>query len=210
MPDYVDVYTPEYTTCCLLWHVRKAASFIGYLSLVLAIIGLRCVWVLLKYVTYTPAYIAINIITIPFVIIVFIFILYQSNDSANGMDSIAESSTQFPIFSKTKFDDPWSNFVQMYKSKQLSTPFPIFSNSNYNSFSSIVETQKENNDLLRNVSRNEFISYIILFIYVGIIKVYFWIIVMKAKKYMEKEICTGNVRRQEFIVQMQPIVVEEQ
>uniref|UniRef100_A0AC34Q8B9 Uncharacterized protein n=1 Tax=Panagrolaimus sp. JU765 TaxID=591449 RepID=A0AC34Q8B9_9BILA len=79
MPNYVDIYTPEYTTCCG-WHVRKMAFFIGYLSLVLAIIGLRCVWVLLKYVTYTPAYIVMFFCFLTFIVMIFChsFLIFAS------------------------------------------------------------------------------------------------------------------------------------
>uniref|UniRef100_A0AC34RMQ4 Uncharacterized protein n=1 Tax=Panagrolaimus sp. JU765 TaxID=591449 RepID=A0AC34RMQ4_9BILA len=164
IPDYVDIYTPEYTLHCG-WHVRKGAAFISQFSLALTnmfwfygfSLILKYTPILTDYIYYYPA---LN----HAMITCHLFLIFAD------------------MYEKPGYYIPYLVFEAI---NIITIPFVTI-------FLCFILYQ-------RNDSANV----------MEIIQVYFWKIIMKAKQYMEKEICTGNVRRQEFVDQMQPIVVVE-
>uniref|UniRef100_A0AC34RG59 Uncharacterized protein n=1 Tax=Panagrolaimus sp. JU765 TaxID=591449 RepID=A0AC34RG59_9BILA len=62
-------------------------------------------------------------------------------------------------------------------------------------YGSIIDTDYDESTL-----RTVLIVFIIVLVIAEFVQLYFWIVVNKAKKYMEAEVCTGNVHRQNYHV----------
>uniref|UniRef100_A0AC34PYR3 Uncharacterized protein n=1 Tax=Panagrolaimus sp. JU765 TaxID=591449 RepID=A0AC34PYR3_9BILA len=62
-------------------------------------------------------------------------------------------------------------------------------------YRSIIDT-----DYNESTFRTILIIFIFVLVIAEIVQLYFWIVVKRAKNYMESEVCTGNVHRQQYSV----------